>query len=225
MKKKSIVMLATGVILAASLVIGGTLAYFTDQADVTNTMTVGNVGILLDEAKVTKEGDKWVASTERQPEGTGNEYEGVYPGAYLPKDPMVTVDANSSGSYIRMMVTINNMAAIDQTFAPNGLDLTTIFTGYDAATWVPQGNVKNSDDTRTYTFWYKEKVAGTGETAQALAPLFTGIQIPSDWNGTQLAVFNNLKIKVAAQAIQADGFVDAAEAFKNLDAELANANP
>ena len=47
MKKKSIVLAATALMMAAALVVGGTLAYFTDTDDATNTFTVGNVDIEL----------------------------------------------------------------------------------------------------------------------------------------------------------------------------------
>ena len=44
--KKKITLVATSVLLVAAMVIGGTLAYFTDQTNVaTNTMTMGKVDI------------------------------------------------------------------------------------------------------------------------------------------------------------------------------------
>ena len=43
MKKKSILMAAIAVMLVAVLVVGGTLAYFTDAKSATNTFTVGDV--------------------------------------------------------------------------------------------------------------------------------------------------------------------------------------
>ena len=49
MKKKSIVLAATALMMAAALVIGGTLAYFTDTDEETNTFTIGNVEIDLKE--------------------------------------------------------------------------------------------------------------------------------------------------------------------------------
>ena len=47
MKKKSILMAAIAVMLVAVLVVGGTLAYFTDTKSADNTFTVGNVKINL----------------------------------------------------------------------------------------------------------------------------------------------------------------------------------
>ena len=56
MKKKTILVAAIAVMLVAALVVGGTLAYFTDTKSADNTFTVGNVKITLDEAKVTTDG-------------------------------------------------------------------------------------------------------------------------------------------------------------------------
>lgn len=48
--KKKITLVATSVLLVAAMVIGGTLAYFTDQTETaTNTMTLGKVDIVQNE--------------------------------------------------------------------------------------------------------------------------------------------------------------------------------
>ena len=57
MKKKSILMAAIAVMLVAVLVVGGTLAYFTDTKSATNTFTVGNVKIDLIESTYHREGN------------------------------------------------------------------------------------------------------------------------------------------------------------------------
>ena len=56
MKKKSILMAAIAVMLVAVLVVGGTLAYFTDTKSATNTFTMGNVKIALDEQQKGENG-------------------------------------------------------------------------------------------------------------------------------------------------------------------------
>ena len=54
-KSKAILMALCAVLLVAASVMG-TLAYLTSTDTVTNTFTVGNVQIKLDEAKVNEEG-------------------------------------------------------------------------------------------------------------------------------------------------------------------------
>lgn len=58
MKKKTILVAAIAVMLVAALVVGGTLAYFTDKSEVKdNTFTVGNVSIKLIESTYHREGN------------------------------------------------------------------------------------------------------------------------------------------------------------------------
>lgn len=60
MKKKTILVAAIAVMLVAALVVGGTLAYFTDTKDAKNTFTVGNVKINLIEQQRNADGSKLV---------------------------------------------------------------------------------------------------------------------------------------------------------------------
>lgn len=50
MKKNKLIALSAAAILSATAVIGGTMAYFTDTEEATNTFTVGEVKIDLDES-------------------------------------------------------------------------------------------------------------------------------------------------------------------------------
>ncbi len=87
--KKKIIALCLVIALAATAVIGGTLAYFTDEDDATNTFTVGNVDITL---------------TEPNWEGTGSQdAPEVYPGEALAKDPTVTNDG-ANPCFVRIKV-------------------------------------------------------------------------------------------------------------------------
>ena len=56
MKKKTILVAAIAVMLVAALVVGGTLAYFTDTKTETNTFTAGNVKIDLNEQQKVENG-------------------------------------------------------------------------------------------------------------------------------------------------------------------------
>lgn len=84
MKKKPVALLLSGALLLGCTV-GGTLAWLTDESDpVTNTFTVGDVQIALEET-------------------TGNQYK-MTPGVTLPKDPTVTVKAGSEDCYVFVKV-------------------------------------------------------------------------------------------------------------------------
>lgn len=88
--KKKITAIALVICLMAVAVIGGSLAYFTDNDEATNTFTVGNVKIDL---------------TEPNWEGTGsNDAPEVYPGEALAKDPTVT-NTGANPCFVRISVT------------------------------------------------------------------------------------------------------------------------
>lgn len=137
--KKKILALCLVIALAATAVIGGTLAYFTDTDDATNTFTVGNVKIDL---------------TEPNWEGTGKEdAPEVYPGEALAKDPTVE-NIGANPCFVRVSVT--------------GLDclgdagMITYETGYvkDA---LGEGWVLHTDG-----YFYYTKVLNVGEKTSAL---------------------------------------------------------
>ncbi len=206
MKKKLMTALALVLVIAMSVV--GTYAYLTSKASVTNTFTVGQVKIKLDEAKVNTDGSlvKGAARVDN------NSYK-LLPGHKYNKDPMVTVLNGSEASYIKMTVTFSKASALDAIFAPTGADLTSIFNGYDITNWLYKGNTKDvSADTRTYEFWYRETV-GAPTADVALDALFDSITVPGTITNEQLKTIEGMTITVNAYAIQADGFDDADAAW------------
>ena len=108
--KKKIVALCLVVGLLAVSVIGGTLAYFTDNDEVANTFTVGNIDILLDEAETDLYG-KIVLNDEETPVERvhANEYK-LIPGHVYSKDPVVTVETGSEPCYLYIQIK-NDLAA------------------------------------------------------------------------------------------------------------------
>ena len=199
MKKKLLIM-SVAMVLVCAFAVGMTIAYLTDHETVTNTFTVGNVQIKLDEAKVNPDGTL-VPNAERV---KANSYK-LIPGHTYTKDPTVTVLSGSESSYIKMTVTFTKADALDDIFAP-GANLTSIFNGYDSTNWIYKGNTENtSAKTRTYEFWYKEAVAAP-DADVALDALFDSITVPRTITNDQLATIQGMTITVNAYAIQADGF-------------------
>lgn len=88
--KKKIVALCLCIAMLTIAIAGGTLAYFTDTEEKTNTFTVGNVDITLEEPK-------WDST------GSGEAPE-VYPGEALAKDPTVT-NTGANPCFVRVKVT------------------------------------------------------------------------------------------------------------------------
>lgn len=87
--KKRMVTICLVVALVLTAVAGGTLAYFTDKDDATNTFTVGNVDITLTEPN-------WNTS------GSADAPE-VYPGEALAKDPTVK-NTGANPCFVRIKV-------------------------------------------------------------------------------------------------------------------------
>ena len=204
--KKAMLLVLCAVLLVAGSVMG-TMAYLTSQDEVTNTFTVGSVSIKLDEAQVDKDGTYVNGHNTRV---KANEYH-LLPGHTYFKDPTVTVLKGSDASYIRMLVTINEQNDLDAIFAPTGADLTSIF-GNVSSDWTLVKETENDDDTRTYEFRYKETVAAP-DADVILDDLFETITVPSTITAEQLATIQGLEITIVANAIQADGFENADDAW------------
>lgn len=241
-KTKALLMSLCAVLLVAASVLG-TMAYLTDSKDVKNTFTVGNVAIKLDEAKVddmgnlVKNQDGTLADRVTQ-----NAYK-LLPGHTYVKDPTVTVLAPSVESYVRMKVTFNNADKIialctdpefegEVTGVENAFPLIRMvnFVKANAAKWdgiIPDNMVdtedmlanskyfvKGTDNTLTYYFYYNGTVAAPDGNV-GLPTLFDSIKVPTWVTGDQLAKLKDFQINVVAEAIQADGFTDAADAWKH----------
>lgn len=213
MKKKLMTVLALVLVIAMS--VAGTYAYLTSQDTVTNTFTVGNVAIKLDEAKANPDGSLYDNGVTRV---DANSYK-LLPGHTYNKDPMVTVLEGSEECYVKMTVTFSDAADLDAIFAPNGgADMTSIFNGYDSTSWELKNVTKDTqNNTRTYEFWYKDTVEALNADVE-LDALFESITVPGNITNTQLATIKGMTITVNAYAIQADGFANAEAAWEAFDA-------
>ena len=110
MKKK--LLTVVGLVLCAVLLVAGsifgTFAYLTSKTGpVTNTFTVGNVKITLDEAKV----DEYGVAVTPASRVDANEYK-LIPGHTYVKDPTIYVDANSEDCWVFVKVD-NGIAGIE----------------------------------------------------------------------------------------------------------------
>lgn len=224
--KKKLTLVVTCVVLVAAMVIGGTLAYFTDTKDVTNTFTVGNVQIKLDETDIND-------NTKRT--ATGNDYGSMYPGRTVTKDPIVhNIGANSA--YIRAKVTMTDALNTLAVLFPEpavGTSFNDQYIGYfkqlvgdsfgDGWTCVDinWGPVVGKD--MEFVFKYD----GTLSPKADSTAIFDEITIPADFDtrvngGTAYLQIGEVKIDVKAEAIQADGFDTWEAAFDAFDAQVNN---
>lgn len=206
--KKAIVLALCAVLLVVGTV-AGTMAYLTDSKTVKNTFTVGNVAITLDEAVV----DEYGAEIGGRTEG-GNNYK-LIPGHKYVKDPTVTVKAGSEKAYVRMIVTVTDLADLKTAcgVAPEDkLLLQNYVTGWDSAKWISTNVITEQDNKAEYEFRYYS-IVNNANSDQKLEALFEAFTMPKTATNTQLEKLDELKIDVAAYAIQADGFDNADDAW------------
>lgn len=209
MKKKFPIM-AIALLLVCSMVVGVTLAYLTDVTDpVTNTFTVGNVKITLDEADVDEYGVP-IVDVARV---TANEYK-LIPGHTYTKDPTVHLDPDSESCWLFVKVE-NGLAGVEAE--------TTIAAQMEANGWLPLEGYTN--------IWYYQDALEPNGTDDIDVTVFSNFTIRGDLTGEELANYlvDNEKtseverpatIVITACAIQADGFETAELAAEQLPADF-----
>ncbi len=178
MKKKITTVVA--LILCAVLLVAGsvaaTLAYLTSQTTVvTNTFTVGNIAITLDEAKV----DIYGVEDEDADRVTANTYK-LIPNQEYVKDPTVHIDANSETSYLYVVVKNNIAGALVDNCLEDQLT---------AKNWVAVDG---------YTDLYRYNTTVSGATGDVV--VFESFTVK---NGVDLASYAGKTIDIQAFAIQA----------------------
>ncbi len=184
-KIKALVLACCAVLLVVTTVFF-TVAYLTSNDTVTNTFTVGNVAITLDETDVdvngTKDGDTRVKA---------NTYK-LMPGHTYTKDPIVHIDADSEDCWVFVKV-VNEIAAIEAD--------TTVATQMTTNGW-------NAVDGTENVYAYKE-VANASDNIT----VFENFKVKGDITNEALVAYAEKTVVVTAYAIQADGFDTAAEAW------------
>ena len=164
MKKKDLIVLGVSLCLVATLGVGATLAYLTDDTQIlTNTFTVGTgIDITLDETKYV---DNEITD-ERTEEG--NDYGDLQPGDSVKKDPTVTVVADSTDCYVFVEVNgIDGVEAKDFTVAD-----------IDSDKWI---KVAGDEDTADGIYRYSSIVSKSDENQELV--VFDGVTYNIDADG------------------------------------------
>lgn len=143
MKKKSLILVLALALIVAT-VAGGTLAWLMDVTDpVTNTFTVGDIDITLDESE-----DNWSKQ--------------VIPGYTYEKDPVVTVSANSVDCYLFVKFEeVNNPA--DYFDYESTLTAANGWTKLDGTDNVWYRVVKNDDAVKSWNLLKDNTITVNGE--------------------------------------------------------------
>lgn len=266
MKKKSILVVAIAVMLVAALVVGGTLAYFTDTKAKDNVFTVGNVSIQLIESTYHREGNdnsgdksipdptqtasgmKYVtdghkaftneeikADAEKYADYIGTKGVGMVPGRGVAKCPYV-INTGKNAAYIRIRVMVPSAANRDFVPVKDGGVITNQWCstsmisgefvdakggGWDNAPYIDRAAYTDENGVKydVYTFVRNEPLAA-GAMTEWNVWNFIGIDKTANTADIQKAIEaraiaedGTLHVLVQADAIQAEGFADAAAAW------------
>lgn len=210
-KTKKVLSLALAAVLLVCTTVAATVAYLTANTGVvTNTFTVGNVAIDLDEIQVDPYGvpsDKGVADgktvwtpNQNAPRIKENKYK-LVPGHTYTKDPTVYVKGASEPCWVFVKVTVTDTVA-------TVLDNFAVHTDWKPLT-VDGAVVEN-------IYYYKEIVDDATALAETekvtLTPVFAQFKVLDNADVSNVSAADS--IKVDAYAIQADGFTTAEAAWK-----------
>ena len=218
--KKKIVAFAMVFALAAVAVVGGSLAYFTDTDAKENTFTVGNVKIALIEQQ---NGDNELVGFENDKQ--------LMPGAENAVDKIVSVkNTGGNDAYIRVKITVpSDLAEV----------IHLVFEDNYTSTW-NEVTSETDNSRKVYTAVYKTKIASGDSTSHLLSKVYLDerVDMRLDENNNQEYFYTvtteegdavitedvpvsleNIQVDVVAEAIQADGFDNAEDAFAAFDAQ------
>lgn len=196
MNTKKLLALAMCAVLLVVSTVFVTVAFLTSQDDVTNTFTVGNVVITLDEADVDTDG-KVIEGADRVKE---NKYK-LIPGHNYVKDPTVHVGADSEDCYL--FVTVDNGIANIEAEDVKNEDGTVavpvkIATQMEAKGWYPVTGETN-------VYYYGTKTAATAVSAGDNIPVFGAFTVDGGLAYDDVNAYVDETIVVNAYAIQKDG--------------------
>ena len=188
--KKKITAIALVVCLVAVAVVGGSLAYFTDEEKATNTFTVGNVDITLTEPK-------WDVEKAT-----------LIPGREIAKDPTITVEETSQRAYTFMKVQLSDdfakliadYATAQEISLTNETEMKALIGEWFSSTVQPK--IMKYSLTENYVIL---GVLSPKDPGQSVT-YFDAITVPAEVVGSMIKADGTYEIYITAYAIQAEGF-------------------
>lgn len=194
--KKKITAIALVVCLVAVAIVGGSLAYFTDEEEATNTFEVGNVDITLTEPN-------WDAALKEDAKAAT-----LIPGRVIAKDPTITVEATSQRAYTFMEVKLSDDFAklLTKYATAKNINLNTeagqkaLIAAWFSSTVQPKIMKLDPTDNSVILGVLSPKDPGDAVT------YFDAVTVPADVDGSMIKENGEYKIYITAYAIQAEGF-------------------
>lgn len=186
--KKKILTAALAVCMLATLVIGMSLAYFTDTESKTNTFTVGNVDITLTEPG-------WL--------GDSADAVRLIPGKTIAKDPTIHVAEGSQTAYTFMKVQLSpdfRKLITDWATAQKVSDPKAVISAWFSSTVKPK--IMAADIEKGYVILGVLSPKAAGESVT----YFDKVTVPATVTQGMIKANGTYSIVITAYAIQAEGF-------------------
>lgn len=206
------------------LLVGVTIAYFTDSRQISNTLTSGNVKIMLSEAAVKPDGAGNLIEDANAPryfggiDETSHDYGVIYPGQTIFKDPTIQ-NTGSNEAWIAAKVTLTDGAGdIHKLMGYEGyheIDIEMLLSGglldesVHVGTWNGIEDVCYNDryamvqvsDVAEGKYEFYFFFLSTYEQGQS-EMLFNHVNISDEWNNEAMQELRELKIDIRAFASQ-----------------------
>lgn len=199
---KKLILTALCALLLVVATVFGTMAWLSDTTEtVTNTFTIGNISITLDEAPVDSDGKAVTGNRV-----TANSYK-LVPGAEFDKDPTVHMTKDSEKCTLYVTV-VNQLSAIE---VQEDANRPTIAKQMEANGWTQHEGG---------TLWYKEGVdPSTIETEGDAVDfvVFSNVYIQDDLTSDDLASYADKVIKIRAYAFQEGAFENHGKALQYIN--------
>lgn len=195
-KKKKRAILFSAFALIAVILIGTTLAYFTDTDAKQNVFSIGKVTGTLNEKKDgedTKDNGK-----------DGFTYDNIKPGDSLDKEPYVELGSSSLDAYARVKITVN------------GLDDTKAAEVLNGLTGIGTGWVKVPINSSSCYYYYQSKLSNDSKIGSTKTTnVFTTVKIPGETWGNEVSGLS-FTMDITGDLIQADNFTPQKDASGNI---------
>ena len=233
--KAKLIISNTLLIVVVLLLVGTTIAYFSDHAAITNTMTSGNVSIKLSEAQVKADGSGNLVIDSDKPRFFSSkdtairDYGTIFPGQTVYKDPTVHC-TGTEASWMAAKITLFDgncdIKKVIGSSSDDGIELSKILSGalFDervtVGEWNGYQNVSYNDrfamvqlpatvnDEYSFVIFFAD-VFKEGDSAT----LFDTLYIPAEWGNEQLSEFAEFELTVTAFGVQASGIADCVTAM------------
>lgn len=232
-KRNMIAMLLAALVLTVALA-GGSLAYFSDNREMTNVFTAGNVYITLTEAAVKSDGKGNLIEDTESPRVEGvaidsatdvyNNYGMLFPGKVMHKDPTITNTGDDAAWIAAKIIITDGNGDINKLYGYENyqeIDIHSIFSGGLLASTIHVGTWNGIEDVcyndqhamvqvadagnGVYEFYFFIKTAlEAGETVM----IFDTMTVDPEFTNTDMQQLAQLEVTVQAFAVQMFGFDD-----------------